>query len=84
MSKTEQTIEPAIEADHANVISEPRWETDWSNLKRRRQTGEHKISDYMLQKRKSRYLARERDIDRQHAANLLKHGDAEVPDEVVL
>ena len=60
------------------------WETDWSNLKRRREKGTHKISDFNLQKRKSRYLARKRNIDRQEAARKLNRGEIELPDEVVL
>ena len=71
-------------ADPQTVNSEPRWEAEWSNVKQRREEGVDQIDDWLLQKRKSRHLARERDIDPQRAANLLKYGDVEVPDEVVL
>lgn len=66
------------------AVPEGPWETDWRNVVRRRQEGLNQVSEYTLQKRKSRHLARERDIGRQRAANLLKHGDVDVPDEEVL
>lgn len=69
--------------DPQTTVERP-WDTDWSNEMRRREEGVDKISEFLLQKRKSRHLARERDIDRQRAANLLKYGDAEVPDAEVL
>ena len=71
-------------ADAQQINAQPRWEAEWSNVKRRREEGVDQIDDWLLQKRKSRHLARERDIDPQRAANLLKYGEVEVPDEVVL
>jgi len=66
------------------TTTEGPWETDWRNEKRRRDEGVDEISDWLLQKRKSRHLAHEREISRQRAAHLLKHEGVEVPDSEVL
>jgi len=57
---------------------------EWSNVVERRQQGTHKVSEWTLQKRKTRWLAQERDISRGRASHLLKHEGVAVPDEVVL
>ena len=71
-------------ADPQQINTEPRWEAEWRNEQRRREKGTHKVSEFNLQKRKSRYLARKRNIDRQEAARKLNRGEIELPDEVVL
>ena len=45
-------------ADPQQINTEPRWEAEWRNEQRRREKGTHKVSEFNLQKRKSRYLAR--------------------------
>jgi len=86
MSKTHSGRKNATEsgASSANQIPEQRWETDWQNLVDRREKGKGQISDWNLHKRKTRHLARERDISRGRASHLMKHEGVEVPDEVVL
>ena len=71
-------------ADPQQINTEPRWEAEWANEQRRRDKGTHKVSDFNLQKRKSRYLAQKRNIDRQEAARKLNRGEIELPEEVVL
>jgi len=66
------------------TTTEGPWDVDWSNELRRRQEGVDEVSDLLLRKRKSRHLARKRDISRSRAAHVLKYGDAEVPDSEVL
>ena len=72
------------DATTARAVDEQRWETDWHNVVARREQGTHKVSDWNLRKRKTRHLARERDISRGRASHLMKHEGVEVPDEVVL
>ena len=71
-------------ADPQQINTEPRWEAEWRNEKRRREKGVDKINDRRLRKRKVGHIAHERDVSRKRASGLLKYGDAEVPDEVVL
>ena len=71
-------------ADPQQINTEPRWEAEWRNEKRRREQGVDEINDRRLRKRKVGHIAHERDVSRQRASHLLKYGDAEVPDEVVL
>ena len=71
-------------AGSQTVNNKPRWEAEWSNIKRRREIGENKICGWRLFKKKTRHIAREHDVTRQRASNMLKYGDVEVPDEVVL
>jgi len=72
------------DATAARAVPEQRWETDWRNVVERRDEGKGKVSDWNLRKRKTRHLARERDISRGRASHLMKHEGVEVPDEVVL
>ena len=61
-----------------------RWETDWSNLKRRREEGVDAVAETVLTARKSRHLARKRDISTNRAARILSNNEIDIPDEVVL
>ena len=71
-------------ADPQQINAQPQWEYEWSNVKRRNEKDTDKINDRRLRKRKVGHIAHERDVSRQRASHLLKYGDAEVPDEVVL
>ena len=71
-------------ADPQKINATPQWEREWSNVKRRQEKGVDEINDRRLRKRKVGHIAHERDVSRQRASDLLKYGDAEVPDEVVL
>ena len=71
-------------ADPQQINAQPQWEREWSNVKRRQEKGVDEINDRRLRKRKVGHIAHERDVSRQRASYLLKYGDAEVRDEVVL
>jgi len=75
---------PADTPSGSAVITEPRWEKEWSNVKRRKETGEHRICEWRLKKKKARYLAKKLDITPRSAAERMKYGELTVPDEVVL
>ena len=86
MSKTDSGPKkaPRNGRSESHTVVEQRWQTDWSNVVERREQGTHKVSDWNLRKRKTRHLARERDISRGRASHLMKHEGVEVSDEVVL
>lgn len=71
-------------ADPQQINAQPRWEREWSNVKRRREKDTDKITDRRLRKRKVQHVARKHDVSNQRASDLLKYGDVDVPDEVVL
>jgi len=75
---------PADTPTGSVVISNPWWEKEWSNVKRRKETGENRICEWRLKKKKARYLAKKLDITPRSAAERIKNGEATVPDEVVL
>lgn len=81
---TEITTDAGRSTIDPQSTTEGPWDVDWSNEVRRREEGVDEVSDLLLRKRKSRHLARKRDISRSRAAHVLKIGDAEVADEVVL
>ena len=60
------------------------WETDWSNLKRRREKAVDALPESIIIARKSRHLARKRDITTNRAARILSNNEIDIPDEVVL
>jgi len=68
---------------HGTVDEQP-WEDDWQTLKRERDERPNAVPEKLLQKRKGRHLARERDISVTRAARLIRNGEVEVDDEEVL
>jgi len=84
MSAETAASDDAQPAGTHGAVAEQRWDREWSNVVERRQQGTHKVSEWNLNKRKTRWLAQERDISRGRASHLLKHEGVDVPDEVVL
>lgn len=71
-------------ADPQQINREPRWEAEWRNEKRRRQKGVDALPESIIIARKSRHLARKRDITTNRAARILSNNEIDIPDEVVL
>jgi len=84
MSAETTPTDDAQPAGTHGAVAEQRWDREWSNVVAEREEGTGQISDWNLRKRKTRWLAQERDISRGRASHLLKYEGVEVPDEVVL
>jgi hypothetical protein len=63
----------------ASTVRGVRWESEYRNL----DDNSDAVPDRILFQRKTRLLARRRDISRASAVQRLKHGDAEIPDSEV-
>jgi len=68
---------------HPPTETETRWETDYQNLKARRQQGRGQQPDRLTYLRERRQIEREHDLSASEAAQRIANGDIEIGDSEV-
>jgi len=68
---------------HPPTETETRWQTDYQNLKARRQQGRGKQPDRLAYLRERRQIEREHDLTASEAAQRIANGDIEIGDSEV-